>query len=547
MNNNSTNNSLVSLLENSLRRWGHRPMGQFTNGDQYYTYDSFGIQVQKVSALLDNNLVSPTGKVAILAENMPNWTVAFFAVTTAGRVAVPILPGSTQFEVENIINHSESEALIVSRKQLPKVSNLQSLKAVILIDDFSSPHPQVTGHSSQVTGHRSQVTDHRSQVTTNRSQITPQTLATIIYTSGTSGNAKGVMLSHGNLYHSVLEARHAQPATCRDRWLSILPMAHAYEMAFGMLYPLSVGAAVYYLREMPTPSILIPAMKKVRPTIICSVPLVAEKLHKAILRRIDESPKLKWIQNHAPWLMFTLIGITLKKQTGGKIKFFGIGGAKLNPEVEEFLKKSHFNYAIGYGTTETAPLITNACVHRTKVGSIGVPAYGVEVSLANVTPKTGIGEIIARGPNVMLGYFKDPERTASVLSQDGWYHTGDLASRDKFGRFYIKGRLGSMILGPSGENIYPEEIEQVINTFPCVIESLVVKRDKQLVALIQLDETYKAGFNPSDSDKQAHLVENIRDYVNKRVGAQSQISSIQLMDQPFKKTATLKIRRYLYQ
>ena len=308
-------------------------MGQFTNGDQYYTYDSFGIQVQKVSALLDNNLVSPTGKVAILAENMPNWTVAFFAVTTAGRVAVPILPGSTQFEVENIINHSESEALIVSRKQLPKVSNLQSLKAVILIDDFSSPHQQLTAHSSQltdhssqptdhrsqVTGHRSQVTDHSSQVTTNKPQITSQTLATIIYTSGTSGNAKGVMLSHGNLYHSVLEARHAQPATCRDRWLSILPMAHAYEMAFGMLYPLSVGAAVYYLREMPTPSILIPAMKKVRPTIICSVPLVAEKLHKAILRRIDESPKLKWIQNHTPWLMFTLIGITLKKQTGGKI------------------------------------------------------------------------------------------------------------------------------------------------------------------------------------------------------------------------------------
>lgn len=533
MNNNTTNNTLVSILENSLRRWRNRPMGQFTNGEQSYTYDTFGKQVQNVSTLLDDNNVSPSGKVAILAENMPNWTVAFFAVTTAGRVAVPILPGSTQFEVENIINHSESEALIVSSKQLPKVSNLQSLKALIMIDDFSITQHQVTSEPSQVTKHRP--------------EITSQTLATIIYTSGTSGNAKGVMLSHGNLYHSVLEARHAQPATCRDRWLSILPMAHAYEMAFGMLYPLSVGAAVYYLREMPTPSILIPAMKKVRPTIICSVPLVAEKLHKAILRRIDESPKLKWIQSHASWLMFTLIGITLKKQTGGKIKFFGIGGAKLNPEVEEFLKKSHFNYAIGYGTTETAPLITNACVHRTKVGSIGVPAYGVEVSLADVNPKTGIGEIIARGPNVMLGYFKDPERTASVLTQDGWYHTGDLASRDKLGRFYIKGRLGSMILGPSGENIYPEEIEQVINTYPCVIESLVVKREKQLVALIQLDENFKAHLNKSLNTKLNELTYSIREFVNKRVGVQSQIALVQLMDEPFKKTATLKIRRYLYQ
>ena len=355
------------------------------------------------------------------------------------------------------------------------------------------------------------------------------------------------MLSHGNLYHSVLEARHAQPASTHDRWLSILPMAHAYEMAFGMLYPVFVGGSVYYLREMPTPSILIPAMKKIRPTIICSVPLVAEKLHKAVLRRIDETPKLKWIQTHFPGLMYTLIGITLKKQTGGKIKFFGIGGAKLNPEVEEFLKKSHFNYAIGYGTTETAPLISNACVGRTKVGSIGVAAYGVEVDLADINSKSGIGEIIARGPNVMMGYFKDPERTASVLTDDGWYHTGDLASRDKRGRYYIKGRLGSMILGSSGENIYPEEIEQVINNHPSVIESLVVKRDKLLVALVQLDENIKNKINTLTKEKIAQMTEDIRSFVNKRVSVQSQIALVELMNEPFKKTATLKIKRYLYQ
>ncbi len=186
-------------------------------------------------------------------------------------------------------------------------------------------------------------------------------------------------------------------------------------------------------------------------------------------------------------------------------------------------------------------------MHHTKVGSIGVAAYGVEVDLADVNPKTGIGEIIARGPNVMLGYFKDPERTASVLTEDGWYHTGDLACRDKLGRLYIKGRLGSMILGPSGENIYPEEIEQVINTYPSVIESLVVKRDRQLVALIQLDENFKARLNKSINNKLSNITDNIRDFVNKRVSVQSQIAAVQLMDEPFKKTATLKIRRYLYQ
>lgn len=503
-------------------------MGEFVGGEGAYSYEGFGKRVAATRRLLDELGISEQGKVAILAENMPNWTVAFFAITTSGRVAVPILPGSTAFEVENIVNHSEAESLIVSKKQQAKAEGVQGV-AKIMIEELVASGEQQTAQNHPLS-------------TGQRPDITSQTLATIIYTSGTSGKAKGVMLSHGNLYHSVLEARHAQPAGPHDRWLSILPMAHAYEMAFGMLYPVFVGGTVYYLREMPTPSILIPAMKRVKPTIICSVPLVAEKLHKAVLRRIDESPKLKWIESHAPWLMYTLIGITLKKQTGGNIRFFGIGGAKLNPEVEAFLKKSHFNYAIGYGTTETAPLITNACVGRTKVGSIGVAAYGVEVDLAQLNAKTGIGEIVARGPNVMLGYYKDPERTANVLGDDGWYHTGDLASRDRMGRYYIKGRMGSMILGPSGENIYPEEIEQVINTHPSVIESLVVKRDKQLVALVQLDENYK---RPANAD--VPLTDEIRQYVNKLVGTQSQIATVEIMDQPFKKTATLKIRRYLYQ
>lgn len=536
MNSNTTNNTLTNIFEKSCSKWAERPMAQFSNGEQAYSYRTFADQVNKVRTLLDNQSVSPDGKVAILAENMPNWTVAFFAITTGGRVAVPILPGSTAFEVENILNHSETEVLFVSRKQLSKLTNEQvkRLKATVLIDNFSvESHNMTFDCDTAAKGEKMTVCD--------------KTLATIIYTSGTSGNAKGVMLSHGNLYHSVLEARHAQPASTHDRWLSILPMAHAYEMAFGMLYPVFVGGSVYYLREMPTPSILIPAMKKIRPTIICSVPLVAEKLHKAVLRRIDETPKLKWIQTHLPGLMYTLIGITLKKQTGGKIKFFGIGGAKLNPEVEEFLKKSHFNYAIGYGTTETAPLISNACVGRTKVGSIGVAAYGVEVDLADINSKSGIGEIIARGPNVMMGYFKDPERTASVLTDDGWYHTGDLASRDKRGRYYIKGRLGSMILGSSGENIYPEEIEQVINNHPSVIESLVVKRDKLLVALVQLDENIKNKINTLTKEKIAQMTEDIRSFVNKRVSVQSQIALVELMNEPFKKTATLKIKRYLYQ
>lgn len=535
-------NTLTAIFENTVAKWPDRKMGEFINGDQSYTYATFGAKTREVAGILASHGVASGAKVAILSENMPHWTISFFAACAFRRVAVPILPGSTAFEVENIVNHSETEAIIVSKKQQSKISDdlLKRMRIVLNIEDFSTVYERVpvSGNGERMKG---------CDTTTATGDINGDSLATIIYTSGTSGNAKGVMLSHGNLYHSVLEAKYAQPAGCRDRWLSILPMAHAYEMAFGMLYPVYAGGSVHYLREMPTPSVLLPAMKKVHPTIICSVPLVAEKIHKAIMRKIDENAKLKWMQTHTPWLMYRLVGATLRKQTGGKVRFFGIGGAKLNPEVEEFLKKAHFNYAIGYGTTETAPLITNACVGRTKVGSIGVPAYGVEVDLDNVNPKTGIGEIIARGRNVMLGYFKDLERTASVLTPDGWYHTGDLASRDRRGRYYIKGRLGNMILGPSGENIYPEEIEQVINTFPKVLESLVIKRGKQLVALVELEDTINARLNEAINDRINELAESIRNFVNQRVGVQSQIAYVQLMTEPFKKTATLKIRRYLYQ
>lgn len=367
----------------------------------------------------------------------------------------------------------------------------------------------------------------------------PDTLAAIIYTSGTSGKAKGVMLSHANLCYSVVEACHAQLATHRDRWLSILPMAHTYELALGMLYPFYVGASVYYLQGIPAPSVLLNAMREVRPTIILTVPLIAEKIYRTISGKIENSKFLSWMLRHTPTLLYSVAGWALRQQTGGKIRFFGIGGAKLNPEVEQFYKRTRFNYAIGYGTTETAPLICNACVGKTAIGTVGVAAYGVEVKLENVDETTGVGEIVAKGRNVMMGYYKDPERTSSVLSPDGYYHTGDLAVLDHKGRYIIKGRLGNMIVGPSGENIYPEEIEQVISDYPGVQESLVIQRERSLVALVRLrEETVKQSMST--------IAENIKKYVNNRVNKHSALSTVQIVTSPFMKTATLKIRRNIY-
>jgi len=269
-----------------------------------------------------------------------------------------------------------------------------------------------------------------------------------------------------------------------------------------------------------------------------------------VVPTIQRSRTLSWMEKHAPWLLYRLIGKKLYRSFGGKLKFFGIGGSKLNPAVEEFLLKARFPYAVGYGLTETAPLITNACVGKTVVGSIGVPAYNVEVKLDNVNPETGEGEIVAKGDNVMLGYYRDPERTRSVLNDDGWFRTHDLACMDSKGRYYIKGRLGNMIVGPSGENIYPEEIEEVINTIRGVNESLVFQKDGKLVALVKFDddivdweqlEREEKFFENLEARKKAVL-----DFVNKHVSKQSNISEVDAMKENFEKTATNKIRRYKY-
>jgi long-chain acyl-CoA synthetase len=517
-------NTLEELLVSSAERRKDKTFGQFVGGGQKCTYSTLLRKANELSCQMNRHGVNMEAKVAILSENMPHWAIAFFSAVAYGRVAVPILPASSPAEVENILEHSESEVLFVSKALLAKVSGqrLEVLKLVYSVEDFS-----LVRENAAKSGY---VVPRFPR---------PETLATIIYTSGTSGKAKGVMLSHANLCHSIREAYHAQRANHRDRWLSILPMAHTYELALGMLYPIFVGATVYYLPGIPAPSLLLKAMREVRPTLILTVPLVAEKIYRSAMGKIEGSRSLSWMLHHMPSLLYAIAGSTLRRQTGGRIKFFGIGGAKMNPEVEQFYKRTRFNYAIGYGTTETAPLICNACVGKTAVGTVGVAAYGVEVKLDNVDSATGVGEIVVRGKNVMMGYYKDSERTATVLSRDGWYHTGDLAALDSQGRYCIKGRLGNMIVDPSGENIYPEEIEQVINNFPGVQESLVIERERRLVAFVHLGEE-------SLKTSVATLAETIKDFVNRRVSRHSALSTVQIVTVPLQKTATLKIRRNIY-
>lgn len=528
--------TLADLFDFATDNYARRPLSRYVDGGQEYTYESFGHKCVELSHRFNRFGVSAGDKVAILSQNMPNWTVAMFSCVPFGRVTVPILPDSSESEVTNILLHSECKAIFISKRMLPKLSEKAKAKLTLVIDIETFEFIQKDDSAFTCEG----------RVT--RPQ--PDDLASIIYTSGTSGKAKGVMLSHSNFCHNIIAASHAQRASKFDRWLSILPMSHTYEMAFCVLYPLFVGGCVYYIQKPPTPAILMGAMRKVHPTIMCSVPLIIEKIYKtSVVPTIEKSRVLSWLQKHMPFLLYWLVGARLKNSFGGMLKFFGIGGSKLDPTVEEFLGKIHFPYAIGYGLTETAPLITNACVGKTKVGSIGVPAHNVEVKLQNVDPRTGEGEIVAKGDNVMLGYYRDPERTREVLTDDGWLRTYDLASVDSKGRYYIKGRLGNMIVGPSGENIYPEEIESVINNVRGVNESLVIERDGKLVALVKFDEDV-LNWDQEEEDK---FFENLQarkkavmDYVNKRVSKQSKISDVEPMKEDFEKTATHKIRRFLY-
>ena len=501
-----------------------------------YTYSSFKAKCDGLSKKLTQYGIGAGDKVAILSQSMPNWSVAFFSIVPFGRIAIPILPDSSENEVKNIIDHSESKVIFVSQKLAGKLSKECRDKMTLVIDLDTFEVLQADEDKFTCDG--------RTMVPT------PEDIATIIYTSGTTGSAKGVVLSHRNLSANVITCYHSCKRTEKDRWLSVLPMAHTLEMTLSMLYPMYCGATVYYLPKPPVASLLLKALKIVKPTTMLTVPLIIEKVYKgSILPTIKGSRTLTWMNEHMHGLMCKIIGIKIKKTFGGHMSFYGIGGAKLDPEVESFLLKAGFPYAIGYGLTETSPLLGYAMHGWRAVGSFGYPVYNVKLKLHNINPETGEGEIVAKGPNVMLGYYKDPVRTKSVFTEDGWFRTSDIAVQDEKGRFFIKGRNSNMILGPSGENIYPEEIENVINNVEGVSESIVVERGGRLVALIQPAENF-IDWDKESEDKLYEKIDSwkakILKVTNKNVNKSSQVSSVEVMKEPFEKTATQKIRRFKY-
>ena len=529
--------TLGKLYEYATTVYGKKQYTQwYDTKEGGYTFNSFKLKCDSLSKRLTQYGIGAGDKVAILSQSMPNWSVAFFSIVPFGRIAIPILPDSSENEVTNIINHSETKVIFVSQRLAGKISK-EVMDKMTLVIDLDTFEPI-------------KVDDDKFTCDGKTAIPTPEDIATIIYTSGTTGSAKGVVLSHRNLSANVITCYHACKRTHKDRWLSILPMAHTLEMTLGMLYPMYCGASVYYLQKPPVPSLLMKALKVVKPTTMLTVPLIIEKVYKgSVLPTIKKSRTLSWMNEHMNGLMCRIIGMKLKATFGGHVTFYGIGGAKLDSEVEKFLLKAKFPYAIGYGLTETSPLLGYAMHGWRTVGSLGYPVYNVQLKLHDVNPETGEGEIVTKGPNVMLGYYKDPKRTKSVFTEDGWFRTSDIAVQDEKGRFYIKGRNSNMILGPSGENIYPEEIENVINNVEGVSESIVVERGGRLVALVQPAEN----FIQWDKESEDKIYEKLDKWkasllktVNRNVNKTSQVSSVEVMKEPFEKTATQKIRRFKY-
>lgn len=511
-------------------------------GEENLTYKQLGLEVKKVARQLHSLGIAKGDKVAILSLNMPQWGVAFFAITSLGAVAVPVLPDFHPNEIKNILLHADVSLVFVSETLRPKLEPIAGMK-VVYIEDFQF-----------VTSDNPTTID---QPSFDFPKIEENDLCSIIYTSGTTGKSKGVMLSHKNIVWTAQQSWLIQNIKSGDRFLSVLPLSHTFENTLGLILPVKYGATVNYLKKPPVPSVLLAALQQVKPTIMLVVPLIVEKIYKSrILPEINGKFVTRSLYKIGVTrkLLNKVAARKLHATFGGELKFFGVGGAKLDDNVERFLMEGSFPLAIGYGMTESSPLLAGAGVGKTRFLSTGLPMEGVKLRIANPDPKTGHGEIQAKGENVMLGYYKEPEITKSVFTEDGWLKTGDLGCFDSDGNLYIKGRIKNMIVGASGENIYPEEIESLINRMEYVLESLVIEQKGKLVAMVhlnmeELEKKYQSMKTEAVhflNDKADEILREIQKKVNEELNKFSQIQRIVLQPFPFEKTPTQKIKRFLY-
>lgn len=514
-------------------------------------------KIEKVHILFENSGIQKGDKIALCGRNSSQWAVAFLATLTYGAIAVPILHEFNAEQIHNIVNHSEARLLFVGDHVATIIDPMAmpTLEGIINNPDYSlmiSRTDKLTyarEHLNELYGKKFPKYFRKEHVEYYLEQ-SPDELAVINYTSGTTGFSKGVMIPYRALWSNYDFACDVLGKTIKagDKVISMLPMAHMYGMAFEFIFEFLHGCHVFYLNRVPSPAIIAQALAEIKPVIVIAVPLIIEKI---IRKKVF--PK---IQNNRMRLLLQMPVISKKvremickevlKAFGGKMYEVIIGGAALNQEVERFLKRIDFPYTVGYGATECAPIICYSDWHTFAQGSCGRAALHMQVEIDSPDPRRIPGEILTKGPNVMLGYYKNQEATNETIDRDGWYHTGDLGTMDAYGNVYINGRSKNMLLGPSGQNIYPEEIEDKLNSMTLVVESIVVQRDNKLVALVypDYDEARATNFTVEDIK---NIMEQNRNGLNEMLPAYEKISEIILQEQEFEKTPKKSIKRFLYQ
>jgi long-chain acyl-CoA synthetase len=555
--------NLPDLLQATAEKYQDKTALSIAYGISY-TYGEIQKMATGIATLLYGSGLGQGERVAIISENNPHWVAAYFGILKAGGIVAPILTDFTGREMTTILKHSEATMVFISAKQISKFTGgfPESVKYIITIEDLELHTPD---QLDQLLKNRSETISKVSLQESSGKQVSfpvakHTDLAVIIYTSGTTGSSKGVMLTHDNLIFDTVHTKSIHQVVDTDVFISILPLAHTYECTIGMLIPVLNGASIHYIDKLPTAAYLGPLLKKIRPTTMLTVPLIIEKIYRNKVKPgLLKSPITAALLKFAPTrkVLHRAAGKKLKAFFGGRLRFFGVGGAALAPDVEKFLIEAKFPYAVGYGLTETAPMLSGFGPDDAVYRSVGKPIVGIEMKINNPDPVTGEGEIVAKGRNIMLGYYKNEEQTKEVFTDDGYFRTGDLGTIDKNGIFYIKGRSKNMILGPNGENIYPEEIESVINEQEYVSESLVMNVKGKLVALVHLNiENIEEKFQhlkSSAQDKQKELqqkaeelIEEVRSKVNEQLNKNSRLQKTIFQKEPFEKTPTKKIKRFLY-
>ncbi len=547
--------SFINLIETSVKNNWNLPAFTDFKGSTLMYFD-VARKIEKTHIIFHKTGIKQGDKIALIGKNSSNWAVAYLATITYGAVLVPILPDFKPDNVHHIVNHSDSMVLFTGEPIWENLdeSKMPDVKCIISLTDYSILHENTPFSVKDIRSKVEEFFNDKFSDNFSPDSIkyftdkNPNDVCILNYTSGTTGFSKGVMLPYRSLWSNMLFASQVLPLNPGDKQVSILPLAHTYGAAFEFLYQVTRGCHIHFLTRNPSPKIILEAFDVVKPRVVLAVPLIIEKIYKKNILAALKRPSLRLL------LKVPIIDSRIKKAINKKLSaIFGgnfieiiIGGAALNAEVETFLRNIGFRYTVGYGMTECGPIITYDSWKTTKNFSAGKAVVNMEVKIDSEDPENTVGEILVRGDNVMLGYYKNPGATKSVLDKDGWLRTGDLGIIDKDGYLFIKGRSKNMLLGPSGQNIYPEEIEGQINNLPYVQESLVVEQNGKLIGLIFPDFD-AADKNKISNDEIGRIMERNRQEVNNNLPSYSQITKVKLYPEEFEKTPKRSIKRYLYQ